>query len=320
MTDTTTKDDGDYLDYSVYAQTLWERIEDAFSKDALGDDPLVIGLYGEWGVGKSKLLDLIHKRAKAKNKLDCEDRSWTEKNKPLTLTVPVFFQPWKYEHEAHMGVPLLMHIQAAISETLVKAATPLEELFEDITKTTLFGKKTLKTKREAVKKWTAVIDNEFFQVSLGVAAGTVSTPPVGAATTAGLKWLANMRKDALKYTSAIEKWDTSETKATSNMPLVTQDGSYYYKTHEVLRKLTRIKKPKEGEKSDIKGINALRHDVNLNFVIFIDDLDRCLPEKSVQVLELIKTLLNVESFAFVLALDDEVMERGIGHRYRAATC
>ena len=33
-------------------------------------------------------------------------------------------------------------------------------------------------------------------------------------------------------------------------------------------------------------------------------------------LELIKTMFNVESFAFVLALDDEVIERGIGHRYK----
>ena len=36
-----------------------------------------------------------------------------------------------------------------------------------------------------------------------------------------------------------------------------------------------------------------------------------------QVLELIKTLVNVESFAFVLALDDEVIERGFSHRYQA---
>ncbi len=50
-------------------------------------------------------------------------------------------------------------------------------------------------------------------------------------------------------------------------------------------------------------------------MVFVDDLDRCLPEKSVAVLELIKTVFNVESFAFVLALDDEVIERGIGHRY-----
>lgn len=54
---------GDYLGYSVYAQTLWARIEAALNKDlnraTLGDDPLVVGIFGEWGAGKSKLLKLI---------------------------------------------------------------------------------------------------------------------------------------------------------------------------------------------------------------------------------------------------------------------
>ncbi len=59
--------------------------------------------------------------------------------------------------------------------------------------------------------------------------------------------------------------------------------------------------------------------MRLNFVIFIDDLDRGLPEKAVETLELIKTVFNLESFAFVLALDEEVVERGIGHRYAAYT-
>lgn len=54
----------------------------------------------------------------------------------------------------------------------------------------------------------------------------------------------------------------------------------------------------------------------LNLLFLIDDLDRCLPEKAVQMLESIKLFLDVPGCAFVLALDDEVVERGIAHRYR----
>jgi predicted KAP-like P-loop ATPase len=54
----------------------------------------------------------------------------------------------------------------------------------------------------------------------------------------------------------------------------------------------------------------------LNFLFLIDDLDRCLPESAVKMLESIMLFLDVESCAFVLALDDEVVERGIAHRYR----
>ncbi len=209
-------------------------------------------------------------------------------------------------------------IEAAIGETLVKAAKPLEQLFHDANDVTVAGKKLAKEAQKQVQVWTSVLQNEYLQVGLGVAAGALFTPAAGVATTSGLKWLADTGKSIIKHTSFLEKLDTADKpKPISDVPLVTLDGSYYYKTHEMLRKLTRIKPLKDGKTSTIKGLDSIRRPINLNFVVFIDDLDRCLPEKSVQVLELIKTLLNVDSFAFVLALDEEVIERGIGHRYQA---
>jgi len=50
-------------------------------------------------------------------------------------------------------------------------------------------------------------------------------------------------------------------------------------------------------------------------VVFVDDLDRCLPEKAVEVLEAIKLFLEVEGTVFVLGMDREVIERGIEVRY-----
>lgn len=299
MTDTTksedkTADDGDWLGYGVYADTLWARIEQSLKSDDLGDDPLVVGLFGEWGAGKSKLLELIHKRAVKRSKADCEKRSWTGVE-PVTLTVPVQFQPWKYEHEAHLGVPLLMHLQAALGEVLEKAATPLEELFEDTEKVSIWGKKTLKSVHAKAENLVKVLKHEYVQVGLGVAAGALFTPAAGVAVTAGLNWLAETGEKMVDSTRAVQKLDAKDKpKAVSNVPLVTQDGSYYYKTHEVLRKLSRIKPLKDGETSTIRGLDAIKRPLHLNFVVFIDDLDRCLPEKAVQVLELIKTLLNVE--------------------------
>lgn len=52
-------------------------------------------------------------------------------------------------------------------------------------------------------------------------------------------------------------------------------------------------------------------------VVFVDDLDRCLPEKAVEVLEAIKLFLEVEGAVFVLGMDREVIERGIETRYAA---
>jgi len=46
-------------------------------------------------------------------------------------------------------------------------------------------------------------------------------------------------------------------------------------------------------------------------VVFIDDLDRCLPEKAIQVLEAIKLFLDREGVAFVLAADEDAIRAAI---------
>jgi formylglycine-generating enzyme required for sulfatase activity len=51
-------------------------------------------------------------------------------------------------------------------------------------------------------------------------------------------------------------------------------------------------------------------------VVFIDDLDRCLPEKAIELLEGLKVLLDMRGFVFVIGVAREVIERGIRVRYR----
>ncbi|MBN1955426.1 MAG: SUMF1/EgtB/PvdO family nonheme iron enzyme [Anaerolineae bacterium] len=50
-------------------------------------------------------------------------------------------------------------------------------------------------------------------------------------------------------------------------------------------------------------------------VIFIDDLDRCLPDKAVEVLEALKLFLDVPGCVFVLGVDSAVIEEGVRVRY-----
>lgn len=52
------------------------------------------------------------------------------------------------------------------------------------------------------------------------------------------------------------------------------------------------------------------------FIVFIDDLDRCLPEKAIEVLEAIKLFLDVENCLFMLGLDQTLIVRGIEIKYK----
>lgn len=50
-------------------------------------------------------------------------------------------------------------------------------------------------------------------------------------------------------------------------------------------------------------------------VVFVDDLDRCIPERAVEVMETVKLYLDVPGCVFVMAADHELIERVVRVRY-----
>lgn len=52
--------------------------------------------------------------------------------------------------------------------------------------------------------------------------------------------------------------------------------------------------------------------------VLVDDLDRCLPESALEVFEAIKLFLDAPECLYVVALDREVIRRGLAIRYREA--
>jgi len=64
----------------------------------------------------------------------------------------------------------------------------------------------------------------------------------------------------------------------------------------------------------IGAVSGLPSDA-VRFVILIDDLDRCLPDTTIRMLESIKNYLTVPDAVFVLALNARVVYQGIRHKY-----
>jgi formylglycine-generating enzyme required for sulfatase activity len=308
----------DALGYDAYAKTLWARIEQGLNRDTitskLGDDPLVVGIFGEWGAGKSFLLDSIHGLSIARL---AEQKALQNNDPGVTLTIPVWFQAWKYEHEAHLHVPLLLHVMNALKDAFREPPSIAGQLVEVGTKAVMVAETIAKPTGKLLKAANAVFPIVQKVIgSISVFGVSLNIPDeIG-------DWLETAA-DAAEGAEGDEKDDAADKKnkaekerkdAKSHVATATQDGLYFYRIHELLAALTRPGKY-EGRKDLFDGAKVTK-ETRINFVVFVDDLDRCLPEKAVAVLELIKTVFNVESFAFVLALDDEVIERGIGHRYR----
>jgi hypothetical protein len=51
-------------------------------------------------------------------------------------------------------------------------------------------------------------------------------------------------------------------------------------------------------------------------VVFVDDLDRCLPANALDVLESMKLFFDVPGFVFVVGLDQAIAERAVAYKYR----
>ncbi|MCE1182982.1 MAG: SUMF1/EgtB/PvdO family nonheme iron enzyme, partial [Rhodocyclales bacterium] len=219
-------------------------------------ESLVIGIFGEWGSGKSNLLQLVHEAFKS----DAANAS-----PPPVVVVP--FNPWRYEKEEHLLVPLLKTMQQAVLTYLKENQSFLEKI----------GLSAESPKRIA----------RFFGVSALAFAKALklkgSVPGVGDVEFSFKEFIEKGAEGCKDKPVPPELLDTLE--------------SYYFEFEKKLRETT------TGEDS-------------IRLLFLIDDLDRCLPEKAVEMLESIKLFLDVEGCAFVLAVDDEVVERGIIHRYK----
>ncbi|MDX8391793.1 MAG: P-loop NTPase fold protein, partial [Mariprofundaceae bacterium] len=80
-----------------------------------------------------------------------------------------------------------------------------------------------------------------------------------------------------------------------------KEQSLYYQSFDMLADFTR---------------NSSEEANPAKIIVFIDDLDRCLPPNALKLLESIKLVLAQQGFIFVLAVDRKVLESFLSKRYR----
>jgi len=66
----------------------------------------------------------------------------------------------------------------------------------------------------------------------------------------------------------------------------------------------------------VKQLKEVVQEDSFRITVFIDDLDRCLPEKALELLEAIKLFLDMPGYLFVIGVAKEVVEKGIAYHYR----
>jgi predicted KAP-like P-loop ATPase len=72
----------------------------------------------------------------------------------------------------------------------------------------------------------------------------------------------------------------------------------------------------DNSSEEFKDIIKLVNNKDKPIVIVIDDLDRCLPEKALHILEGIKLFLDIEPCVYLLALDREFIEKIVLSKFK----
>jgi formylglycine-generating enzyme required for sulfatase activity len=204
-------------------------------------------------------------------------------NLPDDFTV-AWFDAWKYDKEESLWRAFLLSVLSALKETAEKQGKPTEE-FEKL--------QSLLYREMEVEK---------------VGGVTIDLAKLGGVTAKGLAQLSLSFIPGLSsLTKLVEELQSGAAKGVDEATSAIQRE----RTKIYIEQIQFLEQFQEKFSKLIKT-----HIAPKRLVVFVDDLDRCLPEKAIEVLEAIKLFLDVENCVFMLGLDQDVIARGIEMKYK----
>ncbi len=273
--------DRDGLDFQPYVEALADLI-----KAPGTSTPLTIGLFGQWGSGKTTLMRLIQQQVEADQ-----------------IFKTVWFNAWKYEREeiALWRVLILRTLDALRPRREDGSPYPVEELSDS-------GQQELVKKLDRLEQsvYTTVEWQELGQWTLDWAkalGGTVEgAAEIALSLAPGGNLLIDLVKKVRKSVQGEEPSPIAE--------------AFQREAQEFRRE--QLRSVEQFITTFEETINEYVFQNGGRLVIFIDDLDRCLPERTVEVLEAIKLFLDVPGCLFLLGVDPDKVQAGIRLRYKTA--
>jgi hypothetical protein len=249
------------------------------------EPPLTIGIFGSWGMGKSFLLEHIERRLS--NRQD-RDGPAAETSPPLTVYV-VRFNAWEYSAAETVWPALVRKIVKTLDE---EVRWPWRKRLWTRLRWNL-ARDLRRVRGVAVA---AVIGIGF---SLGVALW--QSHQSFAAVAGAVAAVVSVASVAKAATNPVSRWVTSLFEASD------YGGQMGYM---------------EAIRHDLDQLERRLHDsgdsgkpVLARVLVLIDDLDRCEPEKVVEVLQAVNLLLNFNSFIVCMGIDARVVTRAVERHY-----
>ena len=214
------------------------------------ETPLTVGIQGDWGIGKTSLLNLVRHR------LETPDTRVDKREYPT-----IYFNTWQYaqlDGERHLTVALLGDLVRRIG-ALDQAPETVQDQARGLLR---------KVGRMAASAGSQVLENK-----LGVSAERTWEAGAEGADDDGLPDVLRQLQLVVEYKAEFRR---------------------------LVAELLRGKEP------------------GSRLVVMIDDLDRIRPARALDLLASVKNFLDVPGCVFLLAVDYEVIQRGVAETMGAA--
>lgn len=215
------------------------------------DGAFIVGIYGQWGSGKTSFLQQIKKLLE-------------EKNNQSEAVLTVWFNPWQFISEEHLIIPFF-HTLIASLEGIANNA-----------------------KDKKVKEQILVFLKKIAKIPKALLYGIESEIK--------LPLIFDLKFSGKDFIDQYDKTSEDNDENIAIASIIKEYESTYYNLLQVLN-------------------NAVSN-LDFKIVVFIDDLDRCMPEDAIRLLEGLKVLLDLPNFVFVIALARKVIEQGVRLRYK----
>ncbi len=237
-------------------------------------EPLTVGIFAEWGVGKTRLLkeikqEIIDHNIELKKLYQHTKEQEAKEFYEKATIIPIFFNAWRFEKEEHLIIPLFKTILEEVKSSdfiPIKDKLYVKLYILSVALINNLQIPTIDFKKIDFKK---LLGGDFTQL------------------TSNIKDFFNLK--GISKESNFENL-LEDLRASGYI------DSIYLNIPQWIEKIAILD--------------------NVRFVFLVDDLDRCLPENSIKMLESIKLFLDVPGCSFVLAVDDDIIERGVEYHYK----